>query len=251
MEFIDTHCHIYYDKYQNDISDVINRANDKNIKHIICVGVDLESSKKSIILSDQYESVFATVGYHPHESKLAVDSYLDKMLELLKHPKAVAIGEIGLDYYYKHSDKKTQIKVFREQLELAKDLDMPVVIHNRESDKDLYDNLKNSKINNGVIHCYSSDVKYANKIFDLGLLVSFTGILTFSKSLQAVVKEIPLEKMMIETDSPYLTPIPFRGKRNEPHMVSLVAEKIAEIKNISIDEVANVTTETAKNFFGI
>ena len=251
MEFIDTHCHIYYDKYQNDISDVINRANDKNIKHIICVGVDLESSEKSIILSDQYESVFATVGYHPHESKSAVDNYLYKMLELLKHPKAVAIGEIGLDYYYKHSDKKTQIKVFREQLELAKDLDMPVIIHNRESDKDLYDNLKNSKINNGVIHCYSSDVKYANKIFDLGLLVSFTGILTFSKSLQAVVKEIPLEKMMIETDSPYLTPIPFRGKRNEPHMVSLVAEKIAEIKNISIDEVANVTTETAKNFFGI
>ena len=251
MEFIDTHCHIYYDKYQNDISDVINRAKDKSIKYIICVGVDLKSSEKSIILSDQYESVFATVGYHPHESKLAVDNYLDKMLELLKHPKAVAIGEIGLDYYYKHSDKKTQIKVFREQLELAKDLDMPVVIHNRESDKDLYDNLKNSKINNGVIHCYSSDVKYANKIFDLGLLVSFTGILTFSKSLQAVVKEIPLEKMMIETDSPYLTPIPFRGKRNEPHMVSLVAEKIAEIKNISIDEVAHVTTETAKNFFGI
>jgi len=251
MEFIDTHCHIYYDKYQNDISDVINRAKNKNIKHIICVGVDLKSSEKSIILSDQYESVFATVGYHPHESKLAVDNYLDKMLELLKHPKAVAIGEIGLDYYYKHSDKKTQIKVFREQLELAKDLDMPVIIHNRESDKDLYDNLKNSKINNGVIHCYSSDVKYANKIFDLGLLVSFTGILTFSKSLQEVVKEIPLEKMMIETDSPYLTPIPFRGKRNEPHMVSLVAEKIAEIKNISIDEVANVTTETAKNFFGI
>jgi len=251
MEFIDTHCHIYYDKYQNDISDVINRAKNKNIKHIICVGVDLESSEKSIILSDQYESIFATVGYHPHESKLAVDNYLDKMLELLKHPKAVAIGEIGLDYYYKHSDKKTQIKVFREQLELAKDLDMPVIIHNRESDKDLYDNLKNSKINNGVIHCYSSDVKYANKIFDLGLLVSFTGILTFSKSLQAVVKEIPLEKMMIETDSPYLTPIPFRGKRNEPHMVSFVAEKIAEIKNISIDEVANVTTETAKNFFGI
>jgi len=251
MEFIDTHCHIYYDKYQNDISDVINRAKNKNIKHIICVGVDLESSEKSIILSDQYESVFATVGYHPHESKSAVDNYLYKMLELLKHPKAVAIGEIGLDYYYKHSDKKTQIKVFREQLELAKDLDMPVIIHNRESDKDLYDNLKNSKINNGVIHCYSSDVKYANKIFDLGLLVSFTGILTFSKSLQAVVKEIPLEKMMIETDSPYLTPIPFRGKRNEPHMVSFVAEKIAEIKNISIDEVANVTTETAKNFFGI
>jgi len=251
MEFIDTHCHIYYDKYQDDINNVINKANDNNIKYMICVGVDLESSEKSITLSNQYESVFATVGYHPHESKLAGDNYLDKMTELLKHPKVVAVGEIGLDYYYEHSDKNTQIKVFREQLELAKELNMPAVIHNRESDEDLYNNIKESKITKGVIHCYSSDIQYANKIFDLGLLVSFTGIITFSKSLQKVVKEIPIEKMMIETDSPYLTPIPFRGKRNEPHMVSLIAEKIAEIKGIPIEEVAKTTTNTAKNLFGI
>ena len=203
MEFIDTHCHIYYDKYQNDINDVINRANNNNVKNMICVGVDIESSKKSIALSEQYESIFATVGYHPHEAKVVDSNYLNNMIELLKHPKSVAVGEIGLDYYYEHSDKKTQIKIFREQLELAKDLDMPAVIHNRESDDDLYKNIKESKINKGVIHCYSSDVKYANKLFDLGLLVSFTGIVTFSKSLQKVVKEIPLEKMMIETDSPY------------------------------------------------
>tara|TARA_Y100001970_G_scaffold43642_2_gene54393 strand:+ start:2997 stop:3752 length:756 start_codon:yes stop_codon:yes gene_type:complete len=251
MEFIDTHCHIYYDKYQNDINDVINRANNNNVKNMICVGVDIESSKKSIALSEQYESIFATVGYHPHEAKVVDSNYLNNMIELLKHPKSVAVGEIGLDYYYEHSDKKTQIKIFREQLELAKDLDMPAVIHNRESDDDLYKNIKESKINKGVIHCYSSDVKYANKLFDLGLLVSFTGIVTFSKSLQKVVKEIPLEKMMIETDSPYLTPIPFRGKRNEPHMVSLIAEKIAEIKNISIKEVAQTTTKTAKKLFNI
>lgn len=251
MEFIDTHCHIYYDKYQDDINDVIDRAHDNNVKKMICVGVDIPSSEKSIALSKQYESIFATVGYHPHEAKLVDNNYLDKMIDLLKHPKSIAVGEIGLDYYYEHSDKKTQIKVFREQLELAKDLDMPAVIHNRESDSDLYENIKASKINKGVIHCYSSDVEYANKLFDLGLLVSFTGIVTFSKSLQKVVKKIPLDKMMIETDSPYLTPIPFRGKRNEPHMVSLVAEKIAEIKNIPIEEVAKVTTETAKQLFSI
>ena len=251
MEFIDTHCHIYYDKYKDDINDVINKANENNINHMICVGVDIERSEKSILLSNQYESVFATVGYHPHEAKLVDDDYLDKMTKLLDHPKAVAVGEIGLDYYYEHSDKKTQIKVFREQLELAKDLDMPVVIHNRESDNDLYENIKDSKINKGVIHCYSSDVEYANKIFDLGLLVSFTGIITFSKSLQEVVKQIPIERMMIETDSPYLTPIPFRGKRNEPCMVNIIAEKIAEIKNIPIEEVAKITTKTARNFFGI
>ena len=251
MEFIDTHCHIYYDKYQDDIDDVINRANNNNVNHMICVGVDFESSEKSLFLSEKYKSVFATAGYHPHESKFALHNYLDKISQLLKHPKVVAIGEIGLDYYYEHSDKKTQVKIFREQLELAKDLDVPVVIHNRESDNDLYYNIKESKITKGVIHCYSSDTKYAKKIFDLGLFVSFTGILTFSQSLQKVVKEIPLEKVMIETDSPYLTPIPHRGKRNEPHMVSLIAEKIADIKNISIEEVARTTTKTAKKFFGI
>lgn len=251
MELIDTHCHIYYDKYLDDLDDVISRANKKNINHIICVGVDLESSKKSLALSEKYDSVFATTGYHPHEAKLAPKDYLDRMKDLLEKPKVIAVGEIGLDYYYEHSDKKVQIKVFREQLELAKELNMPTIIHNRESDDDLYQNIKESNINKGVIHCYSSDVKYANKLFELGLIVSFTGIVTFSKTLQEVVKEIPIDKIMLETDSPYLTPIPFRGKRNEPYMVNYVAEKIADIKGISVKEVAEITTKTAKGFFGI
>ena len=169
----------------------------------------------------------------------------------MAHPKVVALGEIGLDYYYNHSDHKTQIRVFREQLELAKTLDIPVIIHNREADNDLYENLKDSGISKGVIHCYSSDIKYAQKIFDLGLIISFTGIITFSDQLQKVVKEIPIENMMLETDSPYLTPIPHRGKRNEPYMVNYIAEKIADIKQISIDEVASITTKTAKQVFGI
>jgi TatD DNase family protein len=251
MEFIDTHCHIYYDKYNHDINDVINRASNNNVNNIICVGVDLESSRKSLELAEQYQSVFATVGYHPHEAKLTSENYLDEIKKISQKSKVVAIGEIGLDYYYEHSDKKIQIKVFREQLELAKELNMPTIIHNRESDDDLYHNIKESNINKGVIHCYSSDIKYANKLFELGLIVSFTGIITFSKNLQEVVKEIPMDKIMIETDSPYLTPIPFRGKRNEPYMVNYVAEKIAEIKNISVEEVAEITTKTAKDFFSI
>ena len=251
MEFIDTHCHIYYDKYDHDINDVINRASNNNVNNIICVGVDLESSRKSLELAEQYQSVFATVGYHPHEAKLTSENYLDEIKKISQKSKVVAIGEIGLDYYYEHSDKKIQIKVFREQLELAKELNMPTIIHNRESDDDLYHNIKESNINKGVIHCYSSDIKYANKLFELGLIVSFTGIITFSKKLQEVVKEIPMDKIMIETDSPYLTPIPFRGKRNEPYMVKYVAEKIAEIKNISVEEVAEITTKTAKDFFSI
>ena len=246
---IDTHCHIFYDKYKNDISEVVARAKTEKVNKIICVGIDIETSKKSIKLSEKYESIFATVGFHPHEAKNATNRYLDTIRSLVKTPKVVAVGEIGLDYYYKHTDKKQQIKVFREQLELAKDLNLPVVIHNRDSDNDLYDNIKNSKVNKGVIHCFSSNVNFANKLFELGLIISFTGIITFSKELQDVVKEIPLSKIMIETDSPYLTPVPFRGKRNEPYMVAEIAKKIAEIKNISFDEVVNATTNNAKQLF--
>ena len=246
---IDTHCHIFYDKYKNDINEVVARAKAEEVNKIICVGIDIETSKKSIKLSEKFESIFATVGFHPHEAKNVPNKYLDTIRSLLEVPKVVAVGEIGLDYYYEHTDKKQQIKVFREQLELAKDLNLPVVIHNRDSDEDLYDNIKNSKVHKGVIHCFSSDVNFANKLFELGLIISFTGIITFSKELQEVVKEIPLNKIMIETDSPYLTPVPFRGKRNEPYMVSEIAKKIAELKNISFDEVVDVTTNNAKQLF--
>ena len=251
MQLIDTHSHIYYDKYKDDLNEVVNRATSNNICNIICVGVDIVSSRKSIKISEEYDMIYSTAGYHPHESKDAEKMYLDQLQDLLAHPKVVALGEIGLDYYYNHSDHKTQIRVFREQLELAKTLDIPVIIHNREADNDLYENLKDSGISKGVIHCYSSDIKYAQKIFDLGLIISFTGIITFSDQLQKVVKEIPIENMMLETDSPYLTPIPHRGKRNEPYMVNYIAEKIADIKQMSIDEVASITTKTAKQFFGI
>ena len=251
MQLIDTHSHIYYDKYKDDLNEVVNRATANNICNIICVGVDIDSSRKSIKISEKYDMIYSTVGYHPHESKDAEKMYLDQLQDLLAHPKVVALGEIGLDYYYNHSDHKTQIRVFKEQLELAKTLDIPVIIHNREADNDLYENLKDSGISKGVIHCYSSDIKYAQKIFDLGLIISFTGIITFSDQLQKVVKEIPIENMMLETDSPYLTPIPHRGKRNEPYMVNYIAEKIADIKQMSIDEVASITTKTAKQFFGI
>ena len=251
MNLIDTHCHIYYDKYIDDIDQVINRATAHNISNIICVGVDFESSKKSVDLAEKYEMVYATAGYHPHDAKDASDDYLKNLKMLAKNPKVIAIGEIGLDYFYNHSDKKIQLARFKEQLDLAKDLDLPAIIHNRESDSDLYNTLKISQLNKGVIHCFSSTLEFGNKILDLGLLLSFTGIVTFSDELKKVVKQIPLNKMMLETDSPYLTPKPFRGKRNEPYMVNFIAEEIAKIKNISKEEVADTTTQTAKDFFEI
>ena len=195
--------------------------------------------------------VYATAGYHPHESKETEINYLEQLKKILSHNKVVAVGEMGLDYFYKISDSKIQRKIFREQLELARELDMPAIIHNRDSDDDLLNDIKSSKITKGVIHCFASNLEFANKILDLGLHISFTGMITFVKELQNVVKQIPLHKIMLETDSPYLTPSPYRGKRNEPYMIKYIAEKISQIKNIPLEEVRNQTTQTAKDFFGI
>ena len=251
MQLIDTHSHIYYDKYKEDFDKVLKRAEDNNLKNIICVGVDIESSEKSILLAEKYNMIYSTAGYHPHESKDANENYLEKLEQLLNHEKVVAVGEIGLDFFYNHSDKKTQVKIFNEQIELANHLNMPCVIHNRNSDIELLESLKQQKIKKGVIHCFASNIKFAKELLNLNLFLSFTGLLTFNKELENVVKEIPLKKIMIETDSPYLTPKPHRGKRNEPFMVKYVAQKIAEIKKISIEEVANVTTKNAVEFFGL
>ena len=251
MKLIDTHSHIYYDKYKNDLPEVINNARNNNVSKIICVGVDIDTSKKSIKIAEKYDMVYATAGYHPHESKETQLDYLKQLKEILSHNKVIAVGEMGLDYFYKISDSKIQRRIFREQLELARELDMPAIIHNRDSDDDLLNDIKSSKITKGVIHCFASNLEFANKLLDIGLHISFTGMITFVKELQDVVKQIPLDKIMVETDSPYLAPIPHRGKRNEPYMVNFIAEEIAKIKGLTLEEVANTTTKTARDFFGI
>ena len=251
MELIDTHCHIYYDSFKNDLDEVLKRSTQNFISKLICVGVDLKTSKESINLSEKYPQIFATAGFHPHESKDASLNYLMKLEELFKSEKVIALGEIGLDYYYNHSDKKTQNKVFIEQLELAKSLDKPVVIHCRDAEEDIIKCLKEAKNNFGVVHCFSGTEKFANELFKLGFLISFTGMITFKNDLPELIKKFPLEKIMLETDSPYLTPVPHRGKRNEPSMVKIIAEKIAEIKNRPIEEVAKITTKNAEELFGI
>ena len=250
MELIDTHSHIYYDKY-TDINEVLDRARDNNISKIICVGVDIESSYKSITLAEKYDMIYATAGFHPHESKDAKKNYIIELENLLSHKKVVALGEIGLDFFYKHSDKETQINIFEEQLLLAKSMDIPCIIHNRESDKELINSINKTKNNNGVVHCFASNLDLATELIKLDFHLSFTGLITFAKELKHVIENIPIEKIMVETDSPYLTPIPHRGKRNEPYMVKYIAMEIAKIKNISFEEVATETTKTAKKFFDI
>ena len=251
MYFIDTHSHIYYKQYRDDLEDVINKSLENNVKKIICVGVDIKSSIESIKIAEKYTNVYSTVGYHPHESKWTSKNYLYELEEMSKHQKVVAIGETGLDYYYKHSDKSIQKTIFLEQLELSKSLNLPVIIHNRESDNDIINCLIEKNITNGVIHCFASNTEFAKKILNQGLKISFTGLITFAKELEEVILNIPIEKIMLETDSPYLTPVPFRGKRNNPSMIKYIAEKISTIKKISIEEVGKITTKTAEEFFGI
>ena len=218
---------------------------------MICVGVDLDSSLKSLNIANKFQQIFSSVGYHPHESKDANKNYLEKIEHLSTNKKVVAIGEMGLDYYYNHSKKNIQKKIFKEQLELAKTLNMPAIIHCRDAEKDLISCIKEIDINKGVVHCFSGSQNFADEIFKQGLLISLTGMITFNKNLMQVVKNIPLENMMLETDSPYLTPVPYRGKRNQPSMVKIIADKISTIKDESVNKIASITTDNAERLFKI
>tara|TARA_B100000945_G_scaffold312112_1_gene306224 strand:+ start:199 stop:957 length:759 start_codon:yes stop_codon:yes gene_type:complete len=243
---IDTHAHIYYN---DNIDNIINRALNNGVKKIISVGTDLPTSEECIKLAEQFPCVYATCGFHPHEAKKAPKRYLYELEQFYSHPKVVAVGEIGLDYHYNLSSPLEQKRVFHEQLEMASDLSLPSVVHCRNSDEDILYGIQNYSNGRGVIHCFSSTLEFAKSILELGFFISFTGMITFVKELEDVVRELPLEKLLVETDSPYLSPKPYRGKKNEPMYVIKVAEKIAELKNISIDEVAKTTTETACKLF--
>ena len=248
---IDTHCHIYYDVYSDDIDRIIENALSGGIEKMICVGVDLQSSEKCIELSEKYNCVYASVGYHPHDSKKAPPNYLVELESLSKHNKVVAIGEMGLDFHYNHSERDIQMQVFREQLDLSKSVSLPAIVHCREAEKDILKVIESFNKNlKGVIHCFSGDLEFAKKIISNHFLISFTGMITFlDKPFSDVIKNIDIENIMLETDSPYLTPKPYRGKRNEPSYVKYIAEKISELKNMPVNEVDEKTTRNATRLF--
>ncbi len=253
--FIDTHAHLFFENFKDDLDEVINRAKENNVDYIVVPATDLATAREAISLSEKYENIYATVGIHPHDTKDWNDSLIAEIEKLAKHPKVVAIGEIGLDYYYDFSPKDQQIKAFKSQLDLAVKLQLPVVIHNRDSDEDMMDIIQ-SYCGSGLkaqFHCFNGSLEDALEFLKMNHFISFTGNITFKKSteLRATLKQIDLNHLMLETDSPFMTPIPYRGKRNEPANVGIIAKHISEIHNISIEEVGKITSLNTFRFFGI
>ena len=253
MTLIDTHAHLYYDDMYNNLDKVLDDALKNGVEKIVCIGTDLNTSKQSIDIADKYDSVYAAVGIHPHDSKDVSKDYI-KDLETLVHSseKVVAIGEIGIDHYRNISPKDLQQKVMIEQMELATSLSLPIIFHNRDADKDILDILKYHPFKRALAHCYSSDLSFAEKLLDLNVLLSFSGNVTFKNSInQSVIQNITLTDYVLETDCPFLAPQPNRGKPNEPKYVKDIATFISNLLDIEFEDIAMQTTKNAENFFKI
>ncbi len=248
MEIFETHAHLDSKEFNKDRDQVIQKCLKYGVNKIINIGCDEVTSQKSIDLADQYDFIYATVGYHPHEASSYNEQAIEKMA---KHPKVVAIGEIGLDYYRNHSAKKDQINAFNKQIELAIKLNLPIVIHDREAHEDCLDILKNHKPKNVVYHCYSGDVVYAEKILQENWKISITGVVTYKNAfdLKDVVRMLPDDSFFVETDCPYLTPVPYRGKRNAPYYIPEIVHEISRIRMQSPKQIAEMTYRNAKKFF--
>jgi len=247
---IDTHCHLFFDELKEDLSSLLKRAADLGVTKFICVGTNIEDSKESYNLALDYENIFSTAGVHPHDTEEVAENYIDELYNLLKNKKVVAVGEIGLDYFKELSDISVQKKIFAEQLELAQKINKPIVFHNRDSDDDIINTLSEFPNVYGVAHCFSSTYDVAKKLIDMGFYISFSGNLTFKNShLPDVAKRLPIDRLLVETDSPFLSPVPHRGKTNEPGRARFVADLLARLHNLSINEVAQITTTNAKAIF--
>lgn len=254
--FIDSHVHLDDPRFDQDRENIIESLKEDGIDMVINIGADKESSFSTLGLAKKYDNIYAVVGVHPHTASELEEEGLDWLRELAKEEKVVAIGEIGLDFYYDNSPREIQRKWFKAQLQLAKELSLPVIIHTRDAAKETYDILKEAAADGKLkvlMHCYSGSAEMAVDYAKLGFYIALGGAVTFKNARvpREVASVVPLENLMIETDCPYMTPEPFRGKRNEPKLVSLVAEKIAEIKGITVDELAKATADNARSFFRI
>ena len=252
---IDTHCHLDFPEFDADREEVIRRAKDSGAEYIINVGSSLENSRAAVKLSKEYPEVFASVGIHPHDAKDFSEDNLLEIKELSKNPKVIAIGEVGLDFYRNLSQDYVQERAFRKFIGLAKEQNLPLIFHCREAKADFLRILKEESFPQmrGVMHCFSGDEIFLKSCLDLGFYISFTCNVTHKKAenLRQVLKLVPQDKLMLETDAPYLSPEGFRGKRNEPYQVKLLAETIAKIRSVTFGEIAEATTVNAKKLFGL
>lgn len=253
--YIDTHVHLNADQYEEDLQEVIDRALEAKVERMVVIGFDRKTIERTMQLIEQYDFVYGVIGWHPVDAIDCTQQDLEWIEELSSHPKIVGIGEIGLDYYWDKSPKDVQQALFRKQIQLAQKINLPIIIHNRDATGDVVQILReeNAASVGGVMHCFSGSVETARECIAMNFMISLGGPVTFKNARlpKEVATEIPLEHLMIETDAPYLAPHPHRGKRNEPAFVPLVAEEIARLKGLTIEEIAQATTANAKKFFGI
>lgn len=251
----DTHVHLNADQFQEDIEEVVQRAQEAGVSRMVVVGFDRLTITRAMDLIEKYNWLYAAIGWHPVDAIDMTDEDLQWIEELSSHPKVVAIGEMGLDYHWDKSPKDIQKEVFRRQIRLAKKVKLPIIIHNREATQDIVDILKEENAGEvgGIMHCFSGSAETALECVKLNFYISLGGPVTFknAKKPKEVAQAVPIDKLLIETDCPYLAPHPYRGKRNEPAYVKRVAEEIAELKNLSYEEVAASTMENAKKLFQI
>jgi TatD DNase family protein len=262
--FIDSHCHLDGPRFESDRDQVISRAREAGVTNMLAIGTGDRPGTLdcAVKIADQHDFIYATVGIHPHEAKLAKDSDFAELEQLARNPKVIAWGEIGLDYYYDHSPRETQQKVFIQQMEMARTAKLPIVIHCRPSDNSdnawsdclglIVQHWKPSGLG-GVLHCFTGEWAHAKHALDLGFTISFAGNVTFPKAQQIrdSAMQVPLDRMLIETDSPFLAPIPYRGKRNEPAFVKEVARQIGELRGLTMEEIGRQTSQNFYRFFSL
>ena len=251
---IDSHAHIYYRDYADDFDEMLRRAADAGVGAMLVVGTDIESSRQSVELAEKYPQLYAAVGIHPHDAGRVTEACYDVIRELaLASPKVVAIGEIGLDFYRDRSPRDEQEIVFRRFLRLALELDLPVIIHDRDAHDQVLTCLREEQVHRGVLHCFSGDSAMAKEAVDMGFYISIPGTITYpsNEALRDVVRATSMDRMLVETDCPYLSPVPHRGKRNEPAYVRLAAERVAEVKGLALADVSRITTKNVRDLFGI
>lgn len=252
--FIDSHCHLNHEKFQGDVAEVVERARRNGVGVMVTINTCLEQFDEVLAIARRFPDIYGTVGVHPHDAEKEPDVSVAQLLERASDPLIIGIGETGLDYFYEHSPRDIQQASFRRHIEASRKSQLPLIVHTRDAEADTLAILREEMGKGaypGVIHCFSASRDFAEQALDMGFYISISGIVTFktAEDLRATVRMVPLDRLLIETDAPYLAPIPFRGKRNEPALISHTAARLAELKGVSVSELANATTENFRRLF--